>query len=151
MQKKFLAGLMLGSLMLVGAGCGGGAPAAGGGAAGGPAAVNSAFSGAQIKFTAKDKTAFAKQTLGADAGQLVSFTEYKFDGSSMILLLGEVKDPGSVALGFKLSDPIKAQASAASLQYSSVLGLKDPKWFAFILRKDSDAQTSMKVMGTISQ
>lgn len=137
---------MLGSLMLVGAGCGGGATSGSG------AAVSSAFTAAQIKFTAKDKTDFAKKALGADGELLANFTEYKFDGSSMILLVGEAKDASSrPMIADKLSDQIKPMAAAASLDYSSVGGLNDPKWFAYVLAKDSDSATKMKVLGTISK
>lgn len=156
MKKIVSISAVVFSLMLVGAGCGAASTPTGAGsansAAAGSTGVSSAFTAAGIKFTAKDKTAAAQQVLGADAGLVSSFTEYKFEGSNLIVLVGEVKDPNDAPMvGDKLSDAMKAQASAAGLEYSSIGGLNDKHWFGYVLEKDGDYDAKIKALGAISQ
>ena len=93
-MNKFLAiSATILTFTFVGAGCG-----AATSSEVGPSGVNSAFKGAAIEFTAKDNSAVAKQALGADAAQLKSFTEYKFAGSGLILLVGEVGEEKNTEL-----------------------------------------------------
>lgn len=146
--------------MLVGAGCGAAktattgddatAPAAA--TASGPAAINAAFTQAGLTFTTKDKTAVATTALGADGALLTSFTEYKFDGSGLIILAAEIKDPSNVPmLGDALGTLVKAQATATSLNYSSVGGLNDAHWAVFVLSTDADYATKVKALSSISK
>jgi hypothetical protein len=115
--------------------------------------VDAAFKTAAIEFTAKDKTAAAQKALGADAGKLTSFTEYKFTGNGVILMVAEFKDPNDVPrLGDTLSESVKAQAKATTgLEYSSVGGMKDKRLAAYVLTTSSDGAAKMKVLSQISQ
>ncbi len=153
-MKKILAiSAAIISFTLVGAGCGTASPS-GSGASGsaGVSAVSAAFKTAQIAFTVKDKTSEAKTALGADADQLATFAEYKFSGSGLILLVGEVKDENNrPRIADKLSDSVKAQAKVASLDYTSVGGLNNKKWFVFTLSKEADSAAKTKALGAISK
>lgn len=161
-MKKFIAiSATILSLVLVGAGCSkeasetketGSAAGAAAGQGIGPAGVRAAFQNGKISFSAKDKTAAAKAALGPDGALVSSFTEYKFEGSDLIVLIGEAIDANNrPMLGSKLSDIVKAQAAATGLEYSSIGGLNDPKWFGYVLEKEGQIDTKIKVLGTISQ
>jgi hypothetical protein len=115
--------------------------------------VEAAFKTAAIEFTAKDKTAVAQKALGADAGKLSSFTEYKFTGNGVILMVAAFTDPNDVPrLGDTLSESVKAQAKAVpGLEYSSVGGMKDKRLAAYVLSPSSDSAAKTKVLSQISQ
>lgn len=151
LKKVSAVSVALLGLVLIGAGCGG-AKSSGSSASGEASGASAAFSAAQVEFTAKDKTAAAKTALGADAAQLASFTEYKFPGSSLIVLIGVAADPSNARrLGDTLSESVKAQAGVAGLSYSSVGGLNDKASFAYTLSKDEDSAVKLKALGAISQ
>lgn len=136
-------------------------PAAGGASSASTATATGAVAGksvdavltkAGIAFTAKDKTPFAKSLLAADAAELVSYTEYKFTDSSLILLVAEFSNVSNVPrLGSTLGDSIKPQAAQLSLEYASVGGMKDKHLSAFTLKKADDARSAIKVLGAISE
>ncbi len=115
--------------------------------------VDAAFKTAAIEFTAKDKTAAAQKALGADAGKLTSFTEYKFTGNGVILMVAEFKDPSDrPRLGDTLSESVKAQAKAVTgLEYSSVGGMKDKRLAAYVLTTSTDGAAKVKILSQISQ
>lgn len=123
----------------------------GAGAAAGKS-VDAALTKAGIAFTSKDKTPSAKGLLAADAAELVSYTEYKFTGNSLILLVAEFSNVSNVRrLGSTLGDSIKTQAAQASLEYASVGGMKDAHLAAFTLNKADDARAAIKVLGAINE
>ena len=127
------------------------ATATGAGAVAGKS-VDAALTKAGIAFTAKDKTPFAKSLLAAAAAELVSYTEYNFTDSSLILLVAEFSNVQNVLkLGATLGDSIKPQAAQLSLEYASVGGMKDKHLSAFTLNKADDARAAMKVLGAISE
>ncbi len=141
MKKLLTISAAVISLMLVGAGCGAASSGGSAAAGGGDSAISAAFKAAGLNATAKDKLAAAKASVSAgDADKIVSFTEFKFEGSSQVLLVGEVADPKDVGfIASYVGEAVKPMAEAGGLVYAGVGSLKDPHWFAFLLAKSDDA------------
>lgn len=131
---------------LVGAGCGGSsssAPAAPAAAKAGKDVVSAKLTAGGFTSVLKDKTANVQQQMSDIGDAVTAATEFKLNGSSVIVSVADVKDGRNGIVQAKLYAQIIA-AKAAGYEGKIVLSV-NPTSVVAMLWKTADAAVSVKV------
>lgn len=129
---------------LVGAGCGGGSTSAPAAAAKtGKDVVSAKLTAGGYTSTSKDKTDSVKGQMPDVADAVASATEFKLNGSSVIVSVVDVKDGRNGIVQAKLMSSLEA-AKAAGFESKFVLSV-NPTSVVAMLWKAADAATATKV------